>query len=145
MDTTKSQNILATIEAIPELPDTHLITYARLWQFETWLRHMVYVELRAKYGDDWGKSLRGNVNNAKKSDQKLTHMPSPEKMDLSFGTLGALTNTISTEWSLFEKFLPYKTSGTPELRKSHKSEIALHIFGRGILMIQTSYTAYARC
>lgn len=26
-----------------------------LWQIQTWLRTMVYVELRALRGDDWGK------------------------------------------------------------------------------------------
>lgn len=32
-----------------ELPRRVLATYARLWQLETWLRQMVYVELRANF------------------------------------------------------------------------------------------------
>jgi len=32
---------------VPELPQHILDTYARLWQLETWLRRLVYVELKA--------------------------------------------------------------------------------------------------
>ena len=37
----------------PDLPRERLWTYALLWNFEIWLRTMVYVELRAGYGDAW--------------------------------------------------------------------------------------------
>lgn len=100
------EKIIATIKAVPELSGDRLIIYARLWQFETWLRQMVYVELRAKYGDDWNKHLKGNVDHARDSDQLLTHMPTPEKMELSFVSFGALVKTIYEEWALFEEFLP---------------------------------------
>ncbi|HMJ11324.1 MAG TPA: hypothetical protein VK524_07935, partial [Polyangiaceae bacterium] len=36
---------------VPGLPERVLEAYARLWQLETWLRQLVYVNLRAKAGD----------------------------------------------------------------------------------------------
>ena len=38
---------------VGELPPQILETYAHLWQFETWLRRLVYVQLRALDGDAW--------------------------------------------------------------------------------------------
>lgn len=38
-------------EASQRLPSQRFATYSRFWQFETWLRTMVYVELRARHGD----------------------------------------------------------------------------------------------
>jgi hypothetical protein len=36
--------------------------YARWWQLETWLRELVYVELRARDGIDWHDQLGVNPN-----------------------------------------------------------------------------------
>ena len=41
-----------------ELPDRILHTYSRLWQLETWLRLMVYVELKADMGDSWMDKIK---------------------------------------------------------------------------------------
>jgi hypothetical protein len=35
------------LAATAELPKRVVVTYIRLWQLETWLRRMVYIELRA--------------------------------------------------------------------------------------------------
>ena len=43
---------------VRELPDRILQTYSRLWQLETWLRSMVYVELRAHLGDAWTSKVK---------------------------------------------------------------------------------------
>lgn len=43
---------------VSELPPQILETYAYLWQFETWLRRMVYVQLRALDGDAWESKIR---------------------------------------------------------------------------------------
>jgi hypothetical protein len=66
---------------VPDLPQQVLETYARLWQLETWLRQLVYVQLRAKSGDAW----EGHVNralNSKTNDRRLTHMPTPDESPL---------------------------------------------------------------
>lgn len=64
-------------EQVPEVPVPVLNTYSRLWQLETWLRNMVYVELRALLGDDWAKGLNPSSNSFQ-ADKSLTHMPTPE-------------------------------------------------------------------
>jgi len=67
---------------VPELPQRILDTYARLWQLETWLRRLVYIELRALRGDDWASNV-GDTEKMKQADKRLTHMPSPEEDVLS--------------------------------------------------------------
>lgn len=103
------EDIAAAIRAIPELSPDRLVTYARLWQFETWLRQMVYVELRAKYANDWSQDLKAKAAKPRNNDQALTHMPSSEVLDSSFVTFGVLTATIADEWDLFKGFLPPET------------------------------------
>ncbi len=89
------------------LTDRALITYARLWQLETWLRHLVYTEYKAKYGDSWAEQIGiRKLPNAYKNDKRLTHMPTPEELSISFITFDNLANVISNEWNLFEAYLP---------------------------------------
>jgi HEPN superfamily Swt1-like protein len=90
---------------VPELSQKTLDTYARLWQFETWLRRLVYVELRALVGDGWALKVSG-AQKPKERDKRLTHMPTPEENLLSYSQLSELRSIISEHWRLFESFLP---------------------------------------
>lgn len=99
------KQLKAALGAVPELPERILATYARLWQLETWLRRLVYVELRAADGDSWGARF-ASAEKAKEADKHLTHMPTPEDDPLSFAQLSDLKKIISTEWKLFAPFLP---------------------------------------
>src|SRR4029077_4848207 len=83
-------------------------TYARLWQFETWLRRMVYVELRALKGDDWHASLPTSTKPFE-ADKRLIYLPTPEEDPISYVQLGALERAIDANWSLFERYLPPQT------------------------------------
>ena len=96
-------------DVISRLPPERLATYARLWQFETWLRAMAYVELRACYGDDWEPRLRDYTPGPYVQDRKLSHMPTRETLPTSYMQLGGLLKTISCEWQLFEPYLPPKS------------------------------------
>lgn len=40
--------MLSELEKISDRDEPSIILYARLWQFEKWLREMVYVELKSK-------------------------------------------------------------------------------------------------
>jgi hypothetical protein len=93
---------------VPELPQRILDTYARLWQLETWLRRLVYIELRALRGDDWASNI-GDIERVKQADNRLTHMPSPEEDALSYAQLSALCKIIAENWRLFAPFLPPKS------------------------------------
>lgn len=92
---------------VSELPPQILETYAHLWQFETWLRRMVYVQLRALDGDAWESKIRtGTAARPKDNDKRMTHMPTPEDDVLSFIQLSELRRVVSEHWKLFEAYLP---------------------------------------
>ncbi len=93
---------------VPELPQRVLDTYCRLWQLETWLRRLVYVELRAAEGDEWELRV-SNTAKPKEADKRLTHMPSPEENSLSYAQLSGVCRIMENNWRLFEPFLPPKS------------------------------------
>ena len=95
-------------EMSDRVPPERLSAYSWLWQFETWLRTMVYVELRARYGDSWETNLTNLNHGAYKKDKKLTHMPTRESLPTSYMQLGDLLRTISSNWRLFAPYLPPK-------------------------------------
>jgi hypothetical protein len=88
-----------------EVPERALRIYARLWQLETWLRRMVYVELRALKGDAWRKSLP-KESRSLQADKHLKHMPTPEMNALSYAPLSKLAQLIEAHWSCFEAYFP---------------------------------------
>lgn len=90
---------------VPGLPQHILDTYARLWQLETWLRRLVYVELKAFAGDDWASKIR-NAEKPKEKDKCLSHMPIPEESPLSYTQFSELCRILSEDWQLFKSFLP---------------------------------------
>ena len=95
---------------VSELQPQLLETYAHLWQFETWLRRLVYVQLRALDGDAWEAKINaGNAKKPKDNDKRMTHMPTPEDDVLSFIQLSELKRVILEHWSLFEAYLPPKS------------------------------------
>jgi len=92
---------------VRELPDRILQTYSRLWQLETWLRRMVYVELRAVVGDAWTTRVKvDKTEGSQKADKALTHMPTPEEDPLSYAQLSELRRIIRENRPLFDPFLP---------------------------------------
>jgi len=105
MTETEIRSDSTPFEEASEVPERALRIYARLWQFETWLRRMVYVELRALLGDDWSQSLRANAK-AFNSDKFLKHMPTPEMNALSYSPLSELTRLVQEHWACFEPYLP---------------------------------------
>lgn len=95
---------------ISELSRDVLATYAHLWQFETWLRRLVYVQLRALDGDGWESKIKtGKAAVPKSNDKRMTHMPTPEDDVLSFIQLSELQRVVTDHWDLFETYFPPKT------------------------------------
>ncbi len=94
---------------VHELPERVLQTYARLWQLETWLRRMVYVELRADLGDDWKSKVKlEKAEFPQKEDKALIHMPTLEEDPLSYVQLSELCRIVSENRRLFDAVLPPK-------------------------------------
>ena len=94
------------LDLADKLPPERLRTYARLWQFETWLRTMVYVEFRARYGDSWISPLNIRSDKPYENDKRLSHMPTRETLPISYMQLTDLLETISVNWCLFKTYLP---------------------------------------
>ncbi len=94
-------------EATYGVPGNSLRIYARLWELETWLREMVYVELKSDRGANWRTGLK-SVEDKIKQDKRLIHMETPERGPLSYMTFGELWEIISGNWSLFEIYFPPK-------------------------------------
>ena len=87
-----------------------LVTYARLWDFETWLRTLVYVELKSAYGDAWDSHLHQGAKSDRnqKGDSYLSHMPTRETLKTSYMQLTDLLSTLLNNWELFQPYLPPK-------------------------------------
>lgn len=99
----------APLFGVPELPKQALEAYARLWQFETWLRRLVYVQLRAMDGDRWEAKINASKTKAPKdNDKSLTHMPTAEDDVLSFVQMSELKRVVSENWHFFESYFPPK-------------------------------------
>ncbi|QMS77879.1 Swt1 family HEPN domain-containing protein [Aeromonas veronii] len=94
------------LEKIPEIEEESLIVYARLWQLESWLREMIYVELKAKKGKSWFNFHK--TKSSYESDQELTHIPGKDHNPLSFQTFNELLKVIENNWNLFSYYLPPK-------------------------------------
>ncbi len=105
-----------TFEQFADVPIQAINTYARLWQFETWLRTMIYVELRALLGDDWAKDIRRNSGSFQ-ADKSLTHMPTPEMNALSYAQLSELVALISGYWDCFAGYFPPKALWEAKLQE----------------------------
>jgi hypothetical protein len=92
---------------VHELPDSVLQTYSRLWQLETWLRRMVYVELRALKGDAWTSEVRSRAaDRSRDADKTLSHMVTAEEDPLSYVQMSELRRIITANRQLFDPFLP---------------------------------------
>ncbi len=98
-------DLIAALHSTPDLDDGIVTTYIRLWQLETWLRRMVYVELRARYGDSWSSKIQFHPSHLAK-DKVLTHMVTPETTAISYADFSSLCNAIVDEWELFKSYLP---------------------------------------
>jgi hypothetical protein len=92
------------------IPLDVIILYARLWKLETWLREMVYVELKSDRGPAWSASIK-DVTGKVAKDKRLIHMATRERGPLSYLTLGELWEVMSspTNWPIFESYFPPKT------------------------------------
>lgn len=107
--TTAPSRSAAIADAASRVPEERLSTYARLWDFETWLRTMVYVEFRACYGDSWELHLQRSTTKPHDQDKRLSHMPTREVLPTSYMQLADLLKTISCQWCLFDTYLPPKS------------------------------------
>lgn len=93
------QRLVTVIES--GLAPAALTVAARWWQLESYLRQLVYIELRAKYGPDWRLHLAPRVTNrAAETASQFSYMASADDDHLlAHLDVSALFDLISTHWS----------------------------------------------
>jgi hypothetical protein len=117
-------------EDVSGLPQRTLLTYARLWQLETWLRRMAYVELRAQKGDEWSEAVQ-NFEKPLQADRQMIHMPTPEDDPLSYAQFSELKQLISDNWNLFRLYLQPQTIWQAKLEEVSQIRNRVAHFRRG--------------
>lgn len=80
--------------------------YGRWWQFETWLRSLVYVELKAAFGPTWDDQLPGAPQKRQDREKQILHMTTPDSQArLAYTDVSGLLTIINSNWGLFEPSL----------------------------------------
>src|SRR5467141_404559 len=88
------------------MPPSAAALYSRWWQLETWLRSLVYVELRAAYGPQWASRLPPPSEDRRLKDEEFRYMATPDaQARLAYADVSHLFNIIKDDWPLFEDAL----------------------------------------
>jgi len=89
------------------VPFEAIAFYGRWWQFERWLRDMVYLELRAKHGGAWLSLLGCSPAKRAEIDAANSYMASADSNEIiAYVDVSILFDIIAEQWELFELFLP---------------------------------------
>lgn len=92
------------------VPFDAIAFYGRWWQLERWLRDMVYLELRAKYGSGWLSLLGRSAARRAEIDVTNSYMASADSNEvMAYVDVSILFEIIAENWPLFEPFLPRRT------------------------------------
>ena len=98
------------------VPAAAILIFARFWQLETWLRHMIYIEVKSAVGNDWKRFLPSpkesdiSRRDPKAKDKRLSHMQTRHESPLAYLTLGQLWDIIKRQelWDYFAIYFPPK-------------------------------------
>jgi Swt1-like HEPN len=84
------------------VPAEALVLYGRWWQLETWLRQLIYVELRARDGVKWAAALPPKAEERETKDRRHGYMATPDaQARLAYLDFSPLLDLLETHWSLF--------------------------------------------
>jgi hypothetical protein len=84
------------------VPAEALVLYGRWWQLETWLRQLIYVELRARDGVKWAAALPPKAEERETKDRRHGYMATPDaQARLAYLDFSPLLDLLETQWSLF--------------------------------------------
>jgi hypothetical protein len=94
------------------VPPLATALYNRWWQLETWLRSLVYVELKAAFGPAWFKQMLSISGERVIAETDIRYMATADSSSrLAYTDFGPLTEVISTKWDLFRPSLMAKEVG----------------------------------
>lgn len=98
------------------VPASALIFFARWWRLESYLRDLVYTELRAHEGLRYAESLDPQARRRAEKDRVNEYIASADDDELlSYLDAGQLLDLISERWELFEESLLPKERWEPRL------------------------------
>lgn len=87
------------------VPEEAVRFFARWWQFETYLREVVYLELRARDGELYEAVVDKGAHSRARRDAENAYMASADRDPLAYLDAGQLLELIDRHWSLFEETL----------------------------------------
>lgn len=111
---------ISDVEVPPEVRDDTLKAFLRLYQLETWMREMVYLEVKSYYGMQWLTEVENallraklNIKMATKSaarDKKHQHISTAETDPLWYISFESLLKIIydAKMWKLFASYFTTK-------------------------------------
>lgn len=111
---------LRKLDLPPEVSDDTLKAFLRLYQLETWMREMVYLELKSYYGLGWWGEAEAALKRAKlpvqltnkylAKDKKHPHISTHENDPLWFISFDSLLKIIfdAKLWKLFRSYFTTK-------------------------------------
>lgn len=89
-----------------DVPPGATALYCRWWQLETWLRSLIYVELRSAFGAQWAEGLKEISEKRQSADRGIWHMPTPDSQArLAYADASELFAIIDKHWTIFEPSL----------------------------------------
>jgi len=92
------------------VPQAALAVYGRWWQLETYLREVVYTELRAAFGVRWVKHVGDKTAAWAERDRVNAYMASADADEiLAYAEVRDLFELIERHWNLFEPVLLPRT------------------------------------
>jgi hypothetical protein len=87
------------------VPEDSLRFFGRWWQFETYLREVVYLELRARDGVRYPQAVGKRPLDRARGDERNAYMASADLEPLAYLDAGELMALIDANWDLFETTL----------------------------------------
>lgn len=95
------------------MPPQASALYGRWWQLESWLRSLIYVELRAELGGAWQDALPKTSESRQQGENEFRYMATPDAEDrLAYADASALFRITLEHWNLFASSLPAKNVWT---------------------------------
>lgn len=86
-----------------DVPIEAIALYGRWWQLETWLRDLVYLELKARWGRKWLGKLPSHAEKRVDKDRHHAYMATPDAHDrLAYLDVAPLFRIIEQHWDIFE-------------------------------------------
>jgi hypothetical protein len=84
------------------MPPMASALYGRWWQLETWLRSLIYVELKAALGGKWVEALRKTSEDRQLKEHGFRYMATPDAQNrLAYTDASLLFKIMQENWTLF--------------------------------------------